>query len=151
MEVEGDGGASDSFAPRSEGNGRRAVDDRVEEALRVLETAVSRAVPVNELAAMVGLSSSRFQHLFKEQLGVSVREYIRLLRLEAAAKLVISTRQRISEICYAVGFTDPSNFNHAFKRRFGTSPGQFRRQAGASPRGELGERPRNERPEDCER
>ena len=46
-----------------------------------------------------------------------------------AAELIASTDERISQIGYAVGFRDPSNFNHAFKKSFGVSPKQYRSAA----------------------
>lgn len=49
-----------------------------------------------------------------------------------AAELIASTDERIAQIGYAVGFRDPSNFNHAFKKSFGVSPKQYRSGARAA-------------------
>ena len=81
---------------------------------------------VHELAVMVGLSSSRLAHLFRDEVGKSVRSYTVDRRLTSAAFLIVQTDERISQIAYGVGFNDISNFNHAFKKKFGMSPGKYR-------------------------
>jgi transcriptional regulator GlxA family with amidase domain len=105
----------------------QAIDRRVKRTIDFLEVDVSRGTRVPELAARVGLSASRLEHLFKVHARMSIREYVQSVRLARAAELIVRTDERISQICYAVGFRDPSNFNHAFKRSYGLSPMQYRR------------------------
>jgi AraC family transcriptional regulator of arabinose operon len=85
---------------------------------------------IEQLADEVGLSASRLAHLFREETGVSIQSYIRERRLMMAAMLLVQTHERISQIAYSVGFGDVSNFNHAFKQRFGVSPRQYRASHG---------------------
>jgi len=80
----------------------------------------------------VNLRPSRLQHLFKAAMQRTIRDVVLARRLEEAAKLVVTTYERISEIAYFVGFRDVSNFNHAFRRRFGMSPRQYRAAGAAS-------------------
>jgi len=75
----------------------------------------------------VNLCPSRLEHLFKQTFHRSIRETVQARRLAEAAKLIAGTYERISEIVYFVGFRDVSNFNHAFRRRFGMSPRAYRR------------------------
>ncbi|MHB0971326.1 MAG: helix-turn-helix domain-containing protein [Thermoanaerobaculia bacterium] len=102
------------------------VDSRVLYTIRSLEREGFVDVAVSALAARVNLSSSRLQHLFKAELSMSIRDYVRARRLERAAYLISSTQYRISEIFYSVGFNDASNFTHAFKRHFGMTPCAYR-------------------------
>ena len=92
----------------------------------LLEDRCGDRVTVGELAQLVGLGSSRLAHLFKREARISIRDFIRERRLEAAASMLVMTDERISIIGYRVGFSDVSNFNHAFKRRFGVSPRAYR-------------------------
>jgi AraC family transcriptional regulator of arabinose operon len=85
---------------------------------------------IEQLADEVGLSASRLAHLFREETGVSIQSYIRERRLMMAGMLLVQTHERISQIAYSVGFGDVSNFNHAFKQRFGVSPRQYRASHG---------------------
>jgi transcriptional regulator GlxA family with amidase domain len=103
------------------------IDRRVQNTVAFLDDALREPGAVAEIAARVGLSASRLEHLFKVQVNVSIRAYLQELRLRRAAELLVSTDERVSQISYAVGFNDASNFNHAFKKSFGVTPKEYRR------------------------
>jgi AraC family transcriptional regulator of arabinose operon len=84
---------------------------------------------LQELAAAVGLSSSRLQHLFRDQLGVSIRSFSQAHFLSHAAALLVETHMSVKEIHVAFGFEDASSFCRAFKRLSGASPKAFRRES----------------------
>jgi AraC family transcriptional regulator of arabinose operon len=96
--------------------------------VQLLEERWSSNVRVTELANSVGLGASRLEHLFKQEALVSIRDFIRERRLSAAAHLLASSVERVSVISFRVGFQHVANFNHAFKKRFGVSPRQYRAQ-----------------------
>ncbi|HVG23253.1 MAG TPA: AraC family transcriptional regulator [Thermoanaerobaculia bacterium] len=96
----------------------------------LLEERAGSGVRVGELAELVGLGASRLEHLFKSDARMSIRDFVREQRLAEAAALLVRTEERISTIGYQVGFGDVSNFNHAFKRRFGVSPRAYRERHG---------------------
>src|SRR5688572_16336674 len=102
------------------------MDRRVRQVLEILRQDWRRAWRVEELAGHVGLRPSRLEHLFRADAQTTIRDYIRERRLIAAAERIASTWERISVISYDVGFQDVSNFNHAFKKRFGMTPRQYR-------------------------
>ena len=104
-------------------------DRRVIRVLEFLEYEWNRPIRVSELAARVGLGASRLQALFKAQTLTSIRCFLLERRLARAAELIACTDERVSQIAWAVGFRDVPNFNHAFKRRFGMSPRDFRLRA----------------------
>ncbi|MEA2328369.1 MAG: AraC family transcriptional regulator, arabinose operon regulatory protein [Thermoanaerobaculia bacterium] len=103
------------------------MDRRIEKTIAFLDDALRAPGAVSEIAARVGLSASRLEHLFKGHVRLSIRAYVHERRLRRAAELLVNTDERISQICYAVGFGDPSNFNHAFKKNFGLTPKEYRR------------------------
>jgi len=102
------------------------MDKRVVDVLSLLEQEWRRDHRLEDLATSVNLCPSRLEHLFKQAMNRSIREIVQGRRLEEAAKLIAATYERISEIVYFVGFRDVSNFNHAFHRRFGMSPREYR-------------------------
>lgn len=102
------------------------MDRRIKRVRTLLDEQYRNPPSVHELAAMVGLSSSRLAHLFRDEVGRSVRSYVVDRRLTSAAWLIMQTDERISQIAYGVGFNDISNFNHSFKKKFGMSPGKYR-------------------------
>lgn len=104
------------------------MDERVRSTIRHLELEGLRAASMRELAMRAGVSASRLAHLFKKETGLSIRAWIVRRRLSRAAELMLTTDQRVSEILYAVGFTDFSNFDHSFKQVFSVSPREYRRR-----------------------
>lgn len=102
------------------------MDTRVAMIVRFLDDRWCTPVRVAELAAHVGLGVSRLEHLFKQETRISIRDYIRERRLMAAAELLAGSEERVSVISFRVGFLHVANFNHAFKKRFGSSPRQYR-------------------------
>jgi len=79
-----------------------------------------------EAAAEAGISLRYLQKLFTQR-GSTCGEFIYSLRLDHAARLLhrrkfLGTGQPVSEIAYACGFRDYTNFARKFRRRFGYSP-----------------------------
>src|SRR5437763_16225715 len=106
------------------------MDRRIRKVATALDQQYRDPPTIEQLADEIGLSASRLAHLFREEIGKSVQSYILERRLAMAAMLIVQTHERISQIAYSVGFGDVSNFNHAFKRRFGMSPRQYRASHG---------------------
>jgi AraC-like DNA-binding protein/CheY-like chemotaxis protein len=78
------------------------------------------------IADAVGLRLSTLDVTFKRQMGCTISEYVREIRLERSALLLVTTSKSIKEIWVEVGYNHPSNFDHEFKRRFGMNPRDFR-------------------------
>jgi len=75
---------------------------------------------------MVGMSPSSFSRFFKQHTNRTLSSYLIDIRLGQAARALVDTSQNISEICYACGFNNLSNFNRIFKAKRGMSPREFR-------------------------
>jgi TolB-like protein/AraC-like DNA-binding protein/Tfp pilus assembly protein PilF len=82
---------------------------------------------VDELAVSVGLSRSMLHRKLKKLSGKSAGDLIAQIRLEKARELLENDVGTSSEIAYRVGFNSPSYFNKVFKKYFGVSPGQLRK------------------------
>jgi transcriptional regulator GlxA family with amidase domain len=112
------------------------MDRRVKDVLDRLAVDWRRTYSVPDLAASVNLGPSRLEHLFRESLRMSIRDVVRTRRITEAAHLLLTTHKRVSEISRDVGFTDISNFNHAFRRQFGVCPRDYRKRGGDGGEGE---------------
>lgn len=77
---------------------------------------------VEALAADVGISRVQLHRKVKENMGITVGDFIRNLRIQQAARLLERGDLNISQITYAVGLTNPTHFSAAFKKYFGVSP-----------------------------
>lgn len=104
------------------------MDRRVELVIEQIETDVAYAWDTARLAAGVHLSASRFRHLFKEETGLTVTQYLRARRLERAEVLLRTTFWSIKEVMRASGLTSESHFVQYFKRRYGMPPSAYRRR-----------------------
>ena len=82
-----------------------------------------------ELADLCGCSSRHFNRLFRQQFGQSPRCVQTELRLLKARQLLSIKEYRIVQIALDSGYRSMSLFNALFKRRFGMSPSEWRRQA----------------------
>jgi CheY-like chemotaxis protein/AraC-like DNA-binding protein len=78
------------------------------------------------IAEAVSLRLSTLDVAFRREMGCTITEHLRGVRLERAAILLVTTNKTIKEIWAQVGYNHPSNFDHEFKRRFGMSPRHFR-------------------------
>jgi AraC-like DNA-binding protein/CheY-like chemotaxis protein len=78
------------------------------------------------IAETVGVRLSTLDAAFKRQMACTSTEYIRRVRLERSAILLVTTNKTIKEVWAEIGYNHPSNFDHDFKRRFGRSPRELR-------------------------
>ena len=73
-------------------------------------------------------SYPRLAVLFKEHMGCTIWEYTNTKRMERAADCLKHTNLKIVEIAVQLGYGEIATFNHAFKRHYGISPTQYRKQ-----------------------
>lgn len=86
----------------------------------------SNDVSLNTVAAQVGVSSSYFSSIFKQETGQSFVEYLTKLRIDKACELLRCTTLRTSEIGERVGYNDPHYFSATFKKVTGVSPKDYK-------------------------
>lgn len=101
------------------------------QARRVLEyihANLEISIPVEDMASLIGLSTSYFFRAFKRSFGVSPHGYITVLRLARARELLVGSEEQISEIAVACGFADQAHFSRIFRREAGCPPGVWRRR-----------------------
>jgi AraC-like DNA-binding protein len=91
-----------------------------------LRAHLSEALRVADLAAHCGFGARRFHQLFDEAFGTTPHRYLQRLRLDTALALLRDPRNTLTDVALSVGFGDQSAFTHAFTRRFGLAPGQWR-------------------------
>lgn len=92
-----------------------------------IETHLSQPITLQNLAEAAGYSECHASRVFKEVVGIAPLEYLRARRLSRAAQSLRDTPQKILDISLEVSFETHEGFLRAFKRRFGFSPGFYRR------------------------
>lgn len=97
-----------------------ALDPRVAASLQALR-GVQLSKGRTALAAAAALSESRFNHLFREQTGVSFRSY-RVWSQVRTAMSRIDPSCNLTSAALEGGFTDSSHFSRTFRKTFGMTP-----------------------------
>ncbi|WP_199614112.1 helix-turn-helix domain-containing protein [Paenibacillus alkalitolerans] len=96
--------------------------------LRHLTERFHEALTVDEAAQMCSLSPNYFCNLFKKTTGKTFIEYVNMLRIIEADRLLRETDCSINEVAYRVGFSNLTYFGRVFKKLKNVSPSDLRRQ-----------------------
>jgi len=83
---------------------------------------------LQDLSAVIGLSSTHLGHVFRSAVGTSVMQFLTMMRVEAAKDLLTQTDAKLSDVAERVGFCDSAHLSRAFYRLTGCRPGQYRRR-----------------------
>lgn len=102
-------------------------DARIAAAMERIRADLAGAHSVEALARVVALSPSRFAHLFKQQTGESVTQWILKMKIQQAQRLLAFTDERISDVAYTLGFQSPFYFSKQFRLWTRQSPREYRR------------------------
>jgi transcriptional regulator GlxA family with amidase domain len=107
--------------------GQKAHDDEpIKKAQLFIEQHVAGRLAVEELAAQSCLSRRNFERRFKKATGNTAAEYVQRVKIEAAKMRLESSPANVSEVMYAVGYSDTKAFRTLFKRLTGVSPLAYR-------------------------
>jgi AraC-like DNA-binding protein len=112
---------------RSEDLSRNAVEQMVEARDRVLAS-MGDPPTLAELARQVGTNEFSLKRNFKSVFGTTVYGLLLDHKLEHARVLILDTDRPLAEIAREVGYTHPSHFSTAFKKKYGDSPSSLRRK-----------------------
>ena len=96
--------------------------------LPIMEENYMNPISVPELAYLSGRSLSSFKRDFQSTFGISPTEWIRNHRLKKARSLLISSDISVADVCYTVGFENPTHFTRLFKEKYGIAPSKFSKQ-----------------------
>ncbi|NRF64246.1 AraC family transcriptional regulator [Vibrio coralliilyticus] len=99
---------------------------RLTPVIRYLEKHFNQPLNLPEVAALANLSPYHFHRTFKAVQGETLADYIRRLRLAAAADDLFKSKQPILNIALEYGFSSSQSLAKAFKQHYGVTPTAFR-------------------------
>jgi len=82
-------------------------------------------IDFSRIISEIPLSHRQLQREFKQNYGITIRDYIRLTRLNAINRYMMANPSKLTELAYHLQFTDQSHFIREFKRFTGLSPRKF--------------------------
>jgi len=99
----------------------------VNKALAYINANLTEPFTEGDLAALTGQSPSAFSRSFRRHTGMALVQYVNRLRINFACHLLMSKADMpITDICYASGFNNISNFNRQFLAQKGMPPSRFK-------------------------
>ncbi len=98
----------------------------LQKAIEVVENNISDPdLDIERFATAIGVSRMQLYRKLDALTAMTVKEFVRNIRLKRAAQLLIQKKLNVSEIAYAVGFKDLSHFRKCFKLEFGMSASEY--------------------------
>lgn len=108
----------------------KAQADLAKEAVAYLTDHINEQITVRDLSARFYVSKTHMQNVFKGVYGVPVQSYIRMLKMQSAAFLLVHTDFSVLEVASRCGYDNSSKFAHAFRKIMGETPGEYRKMHG---------------------
>jgi AraC-like DNA-binding protein len=104
---------------------KRVARERIERATAILRTHLSEPPDIEALGAQVGCSPFYLSRLFSKEMGMTIPQYLRQVRVERAAELLLAGRHNVTEAAMEVGYSSLSHFSKAFCTTIGCCPTLF--------------------------
>jgi len=102
--------------------------ERMERVLRFINERLDQPIRLREAARLACLSDGAFSRFFHLHTGRTFPAFVNQLRVGRACRLLVENENKITDIAFACGFTNLSNFNRQFQRLKQMTPQEFSRQ-----------------------
>ena len=101
---------------------------KISDIAKMMEKRPAHRFEISDMARHAGLSESYFTALFRQVIGLPPYAYFAKCRLEAARKRLAETRDPIGSIARDFGYASPQHLTMQFRKTYGTTPSDWRRQ-----------------------
>ncbi|MBB5220254.1 transcriptional regulator GlxA family with amidase domain [Amaricoccus macauensis] len=105
-------------------------DPLVRRALLVMQQSIDAPLSIGRVVGQIGVSRRKVERHFREALGMTPLEADRLIRVEQARHLLLTTRRSATQIAAETGFCDLPHMIRVFRAATGTTPDAFRKARG---------------------
>lgn len=101
--------------------------EQILSALYYIERQYMYPIKIEELARICNMSETNFRRVFGATVNMKPVDYINLIRVQNACKMMRSSCDSMADIAARAGFGTVSTFNRDFKKLLGTSPYQWKK------------------------
>ncbi len=115
--------------PEAAAAGESRGNYHIDKALNFIRANYANQIHVQDIAAYLGISRYHLCRLFKESVGCSPQEYVASFCLGQARELLTTTEISVGEVALLCGYSNVEVFSKAFKKKYLTSPAQYRHYA----------------------
>lgn len=109
------------------------ISSDIQSALDYIEENITSCIELSILADVSGLSVSRLKTKFKEQMGITPREYINFSKVEHAKNLLKQKDYSITDVAFLLNFSSSNYFSSVFKQFTGITPSEYRLSVAVTP------------------
>jgi len=107
------------------GNGRSKAISVVRETKAYLLTHVEQSCCLKEIAKAVNVSPFHLAHIFRDETGTTLHQYLLQLKLRSSLDLLPNSHGNLTGLAMKLGFSSHSHFTDLFRKAFGTPPSSF--------------------------
>lgn len=108
---------------------KTAPSPRLAEAIHILERGIADEIRLDEVAARLHISTDFLNRLFRQELGITPKRYLIEQRMHLASSLLTNSDFSVQEISLRCGYRNQFAFSREFRKKYGLSPLQFRKNA----------------------
>jgi AraC-like DNA-binding protein len=98
---------------------------KIKKARQLIIENINEPPTIDDLANQVMLSANILKKGFKEIYGDPIYKYLLNYKLELARQLLLSGKYSVKEVSYEMGYSTPTHFIVAFKKKFGITPKKY--------------------------
>lgn len=99
--------------------------EKIKKAKQIVISHMAEPPTLKEISNQIALSVPKLKEGFKHIYGDTVFNFLLDYKLEFARKLLLTKKHNITEISNQIGYSTPSHFISAFKKKYGTTPKQY--------------------------
>lgn len=105
-----------------------SYNELIQKAIHFIKSKAKQKLSLKDVAAELHVNACYLSSIFKKETGKAMTVYIAELKIEEAKQLLIHTDLSITQICYEIGYDNPSYFTEVFKKFAGLTPKDFKQQ-----------------------
>lgn len=98
----------------------------IEQIKKIIDNKYKENIGINDIAQEVYLTTTYLCMVFKQETGETVNDYLTKVRIEKARELLKEPKNKLYDICYEIGYSEPGYFSKIFKKHTGLTPSEYR-------------------------
>ncbi len=106
----------------------KGISAEINHCMNYIQSHTNGSLGVDDVAEQIHRSSSYLMRRFKAEVGMSVGDYMTKCKLEEACDLLVYGSRSLAEISAYLGYSSQSYFQNVFKKQYGVTPMQYRKQ-----------------------
>lgn len=100
--------------------------DAVRRVIELMHERLEEPLSLQDMSRVAFISQFHFNRVFRQVTGIPPHQFLYALRLETAKRLLLTTEESVTDVCFDVGYNSLGTFTRRFTELVGISPNRFR-------------------------